>query len=327
MASQASWAKPGRKVSKMNDDRAVLVSIILVNYNGADVVLDCLRSLVQCLHAIPYEIIVVDNASTDGSAALIDKNFPTVQLIQQAENRGFGAGNNVGAKRAKGEFLFLLNTDILLISDVLPPLVALMKEHSDVGIIGTKLLNADDSLQLSVAAEISLVGEYQTLKQLKQYNKPQQRKAIEQQFEQIQVVDIVIGASFFIRQSLFEALYGFDETFFMYFEESDLCQRVRDRGWRILYTPEVSITHLGGYSVSKVSEQMQVEYRRSQLYYYQKHRPAWEQFALRLYLLLKFAIAASKSFNPSDLKILRLLLDFYHYPITLHRTHVVEKPQ
>lgn len=296
----------------------VVVSIILVNYNGADVVLNCLRSLLQFLHTIPYEIIVVDNASTDGSATFISENFPTVQLLKQLENRGFGAGNNVGAKQANGEFLFFLNTDTLLTSDVLPPLVTLMKERPDIGIIGTKLLNADGSLQLSIASEISIFGEYKTLKQLKQVSTEKYRKAIEQKFAQIQTVDIVIGAAFFMHKSVFEALNGFDETFFMYFEESDLCQRVRDRGWQILYTPEVSIIHLGGYSVSKVSDRMRLEYRRSQLYYYQKHRPLWEQILLRLYLMIKFTIAALKSLRPTDFAILRLLLDFNHYPLTLH---------
>ncbi len=298
--------------------KPVVVSIILVNYNGAEVVLNCLRSLVQFLHAVPYEIIVVDNASTDGSAALIVQHFPTVRLIKQAENRGFGAGNNAGATDANGEFLFLLNTDTLLTSDVLPPLITLMKADPMVGIIGTKLLNADGTLQLSVADEISLAGEYKTLRQLKQYTDLQQRDAIEQKFQRVQTVDIVIGAAFFIRRSLFETLNGFDETFFMYFEESDLCQRSRDRGWQVLYTPDVAIIHLGGYSVSKVSDRMRLEYRRSQLYYYQKHRPVWEQILLRLYLMIKFTIAALKSFKPTDLAIIRLLLDFNHYPITLH---------
>jgi GT2 family glycosyltransferase len=307
--------------------KTAVVSIILVNYNGADVVLDCLRSLLKYLHTIPYEIIVVDNASTDGSAALISEHFPTIQVLKQKDNQGFGTGNNVGAKQAKGEFLFFLNTDTLLTSDVLPPLVMLMKEHPEIGVIGTKLLNADGSLQLSIASEISIAGEYQTLKQLKQYTVPQQQKTIEQKFAQTQVVDIVIGAAFFIRRALFEALKGFDEAFFMYFEESDLCQRVRDRGWQVLYTPDVSIIHLGGYSVGKVSDRMRLEYRRSQLYYYQKHRPLWEQVVLRVYLAAKFAIATLRSFNSTNLKILRLLLDLYHYPITLNRTHAVGKPQ
>lgn len=311
----------------MNDDRAVLVSIILVNYNGAEVVLNCLRSLFQFLHSIPYEIIVVDNASTDGSTALIAEKFPTIQLIRQDENYGFGTGNNTGARQAKGEFLFFLNTDTLLTSDVLSHLVVLMETHPQVGIIGTKLLNSDETLQLSVAAEISIAGEYQTLKQLKQYTAPNKRVAIEQGFARAQTVDIVIGAAFFMRRSLFEALGGFDETFFMYFEESDLCQRSRDRGWQVLYTPDVAIIHLGGYSVGKESDRMQLEYRRSQLYYYQKHRPFWEQVVLRGYLLIKFTIATVKSFNSTNQKILSLILDFYHYPITLNRTHAAGKKQ
>ena len=301
----------------MKDDHTIVVSIILVNYNGAEVVLECLRSLQQYLHTISSEIIVVDNASTDDSAALISENFPTVQLLQQKENRGFGAGNNVGATHAKGEFLFFLNTDTLLISDVLPPLITLMKEHPDVGIIGTKLLNADGSLQLSIASEISIAGEYKTLKQVKYSNSPQQQEAIAQRFDQTQTVDIVIGAAFFMRRVLFESLNGFDETFFMYFEESDLCQRSRDRGWKILYTPDASIIHLGGYSVGKVSDRMRLEYRRSQLYYYRKHRPVWEQILLRFYLAVKFMIAALKSLSPIDRAILYLLLDFNHNPITL----------
>ena len=301
----------------------VIVSIILVNYNGAAVVLNCLRSLRQFLHTIPYEIIVVDNASTDGSAALIIEQFPTVTLIQQTENRGFGSGNNVGAKYATGEFLFFLNTDTSLTSDLLPPLVTLMNNHPQVGIIGPKLLNSDKTLQLSVAAEISLAGEYQTLKQLKQYTSHQQD--VEQKFEQEQTVAIVIGAAFFMRQALFATLNGFDETFFMYFEESDLCQRARDRGWQILYTPTVSLIHLGGYSVGKESDRMRLEYRRSQLYYYQKHRPFWEQVVLRLYLCVKFTIATLKTSNLINLKILGVLLDFYHYPMTFNRKHTVEK--
>lgn len=308
----------------MNHDRPPSVSMILVNYNGAEVVLDCLRSLLQFLHTIPHEIIVVDNASTDGSPTLISEKFPTVTLLKQRENKGFGAGNNAGAKQAKGEFLFFLNTDTVLTSDVLPPLVTLIKKHPEVGIIGTKLLNVDGSLQLSIASEISIAGEYKTRKQLKQSNSSQHREIIEQKFAQIQTVDIVIGAALFMRRSLFEVLNGFDETFFMYFEESDLCQRVRDRGWTILYTPEVSITHLGSYSVGKVSDRMRLEYRRSQLYYYRKHRPFWEQILLRSYLMIKFTIATLKSFNSTDLKILRLLLDFTHYPLAFNQTRAVE---
>ena len=298
----------------INSDRSPLISIILVNYNGVDVIVDCLRSLQQFLHTIPYEIIVVDNASQDGSPDLIESNFPQVQLLQEQKNWGFGVGNNLAAKVAKGEFLFLLNTDTQLTSDILPSLIRLMKEYPDVGIIGPKLLNPDESLQLSTAWKISIAGEYKTLQQLKAYENPQHRAAVEQKFEAAQAVDIVVGAAFLIRKSLFDQLGGFDETFFMYFEESDLCQRARELGWKVLYTPEVSVIHIRGYSVDKVSDRMNLEYRKSQLYYYQKHRPLWEQIVLRLYLLLKFSLSSLRTFNSANLKFIMLILDFKHYP-------------
>jgi hypothetical protein len=298
----------------MVEDRAPVVSIILVNYNGVDVIVECLRSLQQFLHTIPYEIILVDNASQDGSPDLIESNFPQVQLLREQKNWGFGAGNNLAAKVAKGEFLFLLNTDTQLTSDILPSLIRLMKEYPDVGIIGPKLLNPDESLQLSTAWKISIAGEYKTLQQLKAYENPQYRTAVEQKFEAAQAVDIVVGAAFLIRKSLFDQLGGFDETFFMYFEESDLCQRARELGWKVLYTPEVSVIHIRGYSVDKVSDRMDLEYRKSQLYYYQKHRPLWEQIVLRLYLLLKFSLSSLRTFNSANLKFIMLILDFKHYP-------------
>ncbi|WP_421658854.1 glycosyltransferase family 2 protein [Leptothermofonsia sp. ETS-13] len=299
----------------MNCDRTPLVSIILVNYNGMDVIENCLRSLQQFFQAIPYEAIVVDNASQDGSPDLVEQTFPQVYLIRLMENRGFGAGNNIGAKTANGEFLFFLNTDTQLTSDILPTLVTLMKEHPDVGIIGPKLLNPDGSLQLSTAWSISITGEFKTLQQLKDYESSYHQAAIARRFDQTHEVDVVVGAAFLIRKTLFETLGGFDESFFMYFEESDLCQRAQYLGWKILYTPAVSLIHIRGHSTDKIAGQMAIEYRRSQLYYYQKHRPLWEQVVLRLYLLFKFAIATLRSTNPIYRTLIRLLLDFKQYPL------------
>lgn len=299
----------------MTADRPPLVSIILVNYNGAEVVVDCLRSLQQQLQTIPHETIVVDNDSHDGSPDLIQQKFPAVQLLRMTENQGFGAGNNAGAKIATGDFLLLLNTDTLLTEDILPPLVRLMKEHPEVGIIGPKLLNLDGSLQLSTAWAIGIVGEYKTLQRHKQYAEPEMREAIQQTFEQPQEVDVIVGAAFFIRRDLFEQLNGFDEHFFMYCEESDLCQRAQNLGWKILYTPEISVVHILGHSVGKLSDRMALEYRRSQLYYYQKHRPLWEQVVLRLYLLAKFLLAWIRSPNPLNRRLLALMFDFKHYPL------------
>ena len=288
----------------------ITVSIILVNYNGAEVTIECLHSIQNQLQTVPYEVIVVDNASTDQSAALIEKNFPTVALLRQAENRGFGSGNNVGAGVASGKYLFLLNTDTVLTCDILPQLVDAIEQDETIGIVAPKLLNSDSSLQLSTARSISLWGEFQDLKQKHDYQKPRHQSRICEQFSERQEVDVVIGAALLIRKSLFEELGGFDEAFFMYFEESDLCQRAKAQGWKIVYVPSVSLIHLGGYSVNKTSDRLRLEYRRSQIYYYQKHRPFYEQFILRCYLATKFLYASVRSTQKVNFEILSFVLNF-----------------
>lgn len=130
---------------------------------------------------------------------------------------------------------------------------------------------------------------------------------IEKDFQSIKFVDIVVGAAFFIRKDLFDLLGGFDERFFMYFEESDLCKRVRDKGYKILYTPHISIIHLRGHSVKKSSDRMSLEYRKSQIYYYLKHCQSWEIFCLRVYLLVKFLYEYLKSPNFYNLEIIKLV--------------------
>lgn len=292
------------------------VSIILVNYNGAEVAIDCLHSIQQQLHSVPYEVIVVDNASTDRSADLIEEKFPDIKLLRQTQNRGFGAGNNIGARIATGKYLFLLNTDTILTCDLLPHLIEVMEQDSKVGIVGPKLLNSDRSLQLSTARSISLRNEFHDLKQKQDYQDLKHRSQISQQFNTMQEVDIVIGAALFIPRDLFKSLGGFDETFFMYFEESDLCQRARKQGWKVVYTPSVSLIHLGGYSVKKTVDKLRLEYRRSQLYYYQKHRPLSEQLILRFYLFIKFSYASFRCFEKVNFEILRLVLNLKSYSLS-----------
>ncbi|MBD2355699.1 glycosyltransferase family 2 protein [Tolypothrix sp. FACHB-123] len=294
----------------MNYQHQTSVSIILVNYNGIDVLPDCLNSINKFINIPNYEIIIVDNNSSDGSPELVADKYPHIRLIRQSQNRGFGAGNNAGAKVANGEFLFLLNTDTILKSDILPHLLELMYANPKVGIIGTKLLNLDGSLQISVSPSIGIKGEYQARKLHQAAQNTAHLNLLEQKFQEIQEVDIVVGAAFFIRASLFHTLGGFDENFFMYFEESDLCQRAQNQGYKIIYTPHVSLIHLKGYSVQKSANAMSIEYRRSQLYYYQKHRPIWEQILLRLYLFTKFFKDWIATANPNCWEIIILLFQF-----------------
>ncbi|MHC5821910.1 MAG: glycosyltransferase family 2 protein [Nostoc sp.] len=294
----------------MNQQEPISISIILVNYNGAGVLPNCLSSIKKVIDIPNYEVIVVDNASNDGSVELIAEKFSEVRLIRESKNRGFGAGNNIGAKFATGEFLLLLNTDTILTNNILPHLIELIQADPQIGIIGPKLLNPDGRLQISVSPALGIKGEYQARQMHRDYQNITKKNLIEQKFQEIQEVDIVVGAAFFIRSSLFHKLGGFDENFFMYFEESDLCQRVQYQGYKIIYTPHVSLIHLKGYSIQKVANTMAIEYRRSQIYYYQKHRPWWEQILLRVYLFYKFFGEFVITANPNSLKIIILLFTF-----------------
>ncbi|MBD2526609.1 glycosyltransferase family 2 protein [Nostoc sp. FACHB-133] len=290
----------------MNTQLIKSVSIILVNYNGADVLINCLNSLEKFIPKDNCEIILVDNNSQDNSIDIVDNKFPEIKLIKLPRNVGFGAGNNAGAKVAKGEFLLLLNTDTILTNNILPHLIELMSGNQDVGVIGTKLLFPDGSFQISFSPEIGIRGEFQAQKIHKYAENKNAFNIIEQDFQDIKEVDIVVGAAFFIRANLFNLLDGFDEKFFMYFEDSDLCQRVRNEGYKIIYTPHISLIHLRGHSVKKISNKMSVEYRRSQIYYYHKHRPMWEILTLRVYLIFKFLYQYLKTSNPYSWEIIKL---------------------
>ena len=208
----------------------IQVSIIIVNYNGGGVILDCLASIFQHLTTPRFEVIVVDNDSRDLSPDLIEQKFPQVILLRQPDNLGFGTANNVGARQAQGRYLFLLNSDTLVQQNILPILIQKLESAPDIGVVGPRLLNPDGSFQLSTAYEIGLWGEWKTLQEVRKYRQPANRPTLAQQYGADMFVDIIVGAAMLMRRSHFFDLDGFDETFFMYFEESDLCQRLRDAG-------------------------------------------------------------------------------------------------
>ncbi|MBD2346112.1 glycosyltransferase family 2 protein [Anabaena subtropica] len=291
-----------------NNQSTILVSIILVNYNGADVLPDCLYSIEKFIPKDDCEVILVDNNSQDNSLDFVSQNFPDITIIKLQKNCGFGAGNNAGAKVARGKFLFLLNTDTVLTSNIFPPIIDLIENSLNVGIIGTKLLFPDKSFQISFAYKVGIKGEYKTSRLYKSIQEKSQLIRLETNFQENKEVDFVTGAAFFIRTDLFKSLGGFDEKFFMYFEDSDLCQRVQNQGYKILYTPNVSLIHIRGHSMKKNTNAMAVEYRRSQLYFYQKHRPLWERLVLKFYLFIKFVYEFAKTRNSYSLEILKLLI-------------------
>jgi GT2 family glycosyltransferase len=260
-----------------------MISIIIVNYNGKDFTVQCLRSLERIRLSVPIETIVVDNASTDGSVEILRYEFPHAILLPQRLNSGFGKANNIGARAAHGEHLFFVNNDTLFQQDIIEPLNIFLDTHKSAGIVAPMLLNSDFTYQLSYGKFPSLMNELRTKRDTALFtNIPKDRSPRQ--------VDWVSFAAVMIRRSAFEKVNGFDERYFMYFEDADLCFRLQNAGYQSFYCAEYSLIHRGGGSRSHgVTNMIKTEYRRSQLLFYASHRSWFELLALRFYLLFRFS--------------------------------------
>lgn len=266
------------------------VSVILVNHNGLERTRNAVKSVQQ--FSPQSEMIVVDNYSADGSVEHLGREYPKIRLIPLFENRGFGAGNNRGAAVAMGEFLFFLNSDTLLLEDTPSLLAAMMEADPGIAVCGPRLVNDDNTYQLSFGSDPSLLNEWKLRRMHRrlQRSDPFVHAKFESRYSTGREVDWVTGAALMIRRGAFQEIGGFDETFFMYFEDADLCRRVRKLGLRVLYTPTSTIVHFGGDSRLNPGSKVALEYRRSQLYYYRKHAGATAHFLLRSYLIFKFGV-------------------------------------
>lgn len=264
------------------------ISIILVNYNGINVLINCLNSLEKFINQDNYEIIMVDNNSQDNSPDMIENQFPNIKLIKLPKNIGFGAGNNAGAKIATGEVLFLLNTDTILIENTPQILANYLHQNQDVGVVSSRITFEDGSYQLSCGKLPNLIIEF--IDKLK-YTLDRKWHSFfstwyDKQYSSVKEVGWVTGACLMIRRDIFEKLGGFDESFFMYFEDKDFCKRVNDAGFKVIYYPKTSLIHLLGGSSQSVKKSVNNYYRDSQIYYYQKHLGKFQTTILKLYLRL-----------------------------------------
>lgn len=260
-----------------------LISIIIVNYNGFEYTRTAVKSVLR--FSPNSEIIVVDNHSTDGSPDLLAKEFRDIQVVPLKENRGFGYGNNRGAESARNKFLFFLNNDTYLTEDTPSALAAVLEGNENIGACGPKLLNADSSYQLSMGFDPSIKNEWavRRMQQRVRNRDTAYVSRLERRFGNNDV-DWLTGAALMVRKVVFDAVGGFDEGFFLYFEDADLCRRIRERGYAIKYVPTSSLVHLLGRSSDEALHRISQEYRKSQVRYYRKHASAVSLWLLRLYL-------------------------------------------
>jgi len=229
------------------------VSIVLVSYNTKDLTRNCLKSLYEKTSGVNYNVWVIDNASHDGSAQMIKEEFPQVNLIESSDNIGFGRANNVVINKVQSKYVFLLNTDTILLNNAVKILYDLMElpENVNVGACGGQLHNRDMTLQGSV-------GEFDTLDKLCRKTLGIKIKN-ELSYSVHGEPDYIIGADLMLRKSALANCGGFDERFFMYGEEAELCLRLRKNGYGLRFTPESKILHYGGASSYSENTQIQVE--------------------------------------------------------------------
>ena len=254
------------------------LSIVIVSFNARADLDRCLASVRDAPPSRAHEIIVVDNASTDGSADAA-RRYANVRVIEAAANLGFAAGNNVGIRASSGANLLLLNSDTIVPPGALDGLLAQLDRHGDVAVVGPRIVDGLGRAELSFGDMVT------PLAQLRQQRIA--RGDVDGHTRREHYPDWVTGACLLVRRADADAVGLLDERYFMYMEDVDFCAAIRARGRRVLFAPSVEVIHLRGRSAPSRAASWQL-YHRSLLIFYRKHHPAWLPL-LRLYLALRRA--------------------------------------
>lgn len=263
------------------------LSIVIVSWNVRDLLRRCLASI-SALRSPLIEIIVVDNGSTDGSAAMVRDEFPAVRLVASKRNLGYPGGNNIGLRMARGRYVMILNPDTEVCAGAFAALVAYADAHPDVGVIGPQLLNPDGSVQSSrrrFPTFATALFESTWLQPLAPRRLLEHYYVLDQPDDVILDVDWVDGAALMARREAVEQVGLLDEGFFMYSEELDWCRRFRQAGWRVVYLPAAQIVHHRGKSSDQVVAARHIHFNTSKVRYFRKYHGPLAAEALRLFLL------------------------------------------
>jgi GT2 family glycosyltransferase len=247
------------------------LSIVIVNWNTRLILRDCLGSLFAGLGRLEAEVLVVDNASADGSAEMVAEEFPAVRLLVQTRNLGFAAGNNVALRLARGRHALLLNTDTLVHGTVLPEAVAWLDAHPRTGVLGPRVLNTDGSVQASSSAFPTLGNLLMQTLGLTRVARWDSYRMTGWDRSEARRVDVISGAAMFVRRAAMDEVGLLDEDFFFYGEETDWCHRFARAGWDLDYVPLPAITHFGGGSVRKLSHRRDVLLTEATTRLHRKH--------------------------------------------------------
>jgi N-acetylglucosaminyl-diphospho-decaprenol L-rhamnosyltransferase len=271
------------------------LSIIIVAYNSANDIDACLESLVEDPPAIDHETVVVDNASTDRTAAAIRARWSGVRVIDAGANLGFARANNLGIQQTFGPLILLLNPDTSVPAGAIDTLVMVLEARPDVAIAGPRLVNGDGRAELSFGRMMSPLAELRQKFLVRGSHRAGPVAAyVESMTRKEQEVDWVSGACMLVRRTDAEIAGLMDERYFMYAEDVDFCAAVRARGRKVLFAPSAEVVHLRGRSRATASAPTERAYRRSQIAFYEKHHPRWVPW-LRWYLKIRGRLPDNRS--------------------------------
>jgi GT2 family glycosyltransferase len=272
----------------------MVLSIIIVSWNTRQDLLRCLASLKANPPACSFEILVFDNASKDGSAEGVALEYPAVRLQVSTENLGFARANNRAASRAQGHYLLLLNPDTVVYPGALDTLVNYLDNLPRVAAVGPRLINPDGSVQASIERLPTIYNEWWRLLHLDRLYPVSRYSRQAFASRQPQPVEVLSGACLLVRRQAIEGSALFDEEYFVYSEDIDLCDRLVRAGWQLHWVPEAVVFHSGGQSTRQIADHMFIELYRNKLKFFRKRRGPVSAWLYKLVLfqaaLLRFGL-------------------------------------
>lgn len=266
------------------------ISVVIVGWNAKHYLELCLDSLAKAPPRRAMEVLVVDNASTDGSAEMIEAKFPWVKLIKSGENLGFAKGNNVAIRQCQGRYIALVNPDVIVFPGCLDALADFLDQNPKVGNVGPRVFNPDMSMQSTCRRFPTLWNNFCTTSRLELLFKGSPFFAGEHMFyfphDRTLAVDVIVGCFNMVRRETFEKVGLLDEGLFMYGDDVDWCRRARNAGWEVMFFPGAQAIHDRGKITSPYPVRFAVAQQRSILHYWRKHHSFLGVLGIRAIMLL-----------------------------------------
>jgi GT2 family glycosyltransferase len=269
------------------------VTLSIVNTNNRALLRRCLDTIGATVRQSSYEVIVVDNASDDGSCEMLSSDYPHVKVIRNATRKGYGDSHNRAIQESRGDFILVLNEDMEMLEGAIDKMVTKARAIADLGVLGCRILNPDGSLQHSCFNFPTLSQEL--FEAAFPYTAVLPTSRVRQKMywwdhDTERDVDIVLGCCMLLPRKAIALAGVFDPSFFVYSEEHDLCRRMRDSGLRVVFTPEAEMIHFGGQSTKHISLKMALVQLDSRIRYFHKHRGAFAALAFRAILAIATGI-------------------------------------